>query len=124
MFLICLWPFVFMAIWAMWKSLRDSADEKPLLRSLNWPEAKGTVLNSQVVWGHVSVTYEYFVNNNRCTGEYDIGLTPVLPDRDAVGAAALNREANQELDEFPTGTSVIVRYNPQHPEESVLPGGR
>jgi hypothetical protein len=73
-FLICLWPLAFVAVWAIWKSCRDSADEKLMLRSLDWPEAKGTVLNSEVVWRHVSVTYEYFVGDERYQGEYKSGL--------------------------------------------------
>jgi len=119
-FLICLWPFAFLAIWAMWKSFRDSSDEKQVLRSLEWSEARGTVLNSEVVWEHVSVTYEYFVDKKRYTGEYKIGLTPVVPDRCGVEAAALGREAKQNVDEFPPGSKVIIRYNPQRPGESVL----
>jgi hypothetical protein len=104
----------------MWKSFRDSADEKQVLRSLEWREAKGTVLNTEVVWGHVSVSYEYFVDNKCYTGEYKIGLTPVLPDRCGMGAAALGREAKQGIDEFPPGSKLIIRYNPHRPEESVL----
>jgi len=119
-FLICLWPLAFLAIWALWKSLRDSADEKQVLRSLEWREVKGTVLSSEVVWEHVAVNYEYFVDDKRYTGEYKIGLTPVLPDRHGMGAAALGREAKQGIDEFPTGRKLIIRYNPNRPEESVL----
>jgi len=107
-FLICLWPLAFLAIWALWKSLRDSADEKQVLRSLEWREVKGTVLSSEVAWEHVAVNYEYFVDEKRYTGEYKIGLTPVLPDRHGMGAAALGREAKQGIDEFPTGRKLII----------------
>lgn len=104
----------------MWKSFRDSSDEKRVLRSLEWSEAGGTVLNSEVVWEHVSVTYEYFVDKKRYTGEYKIGLTPIMPDRCGVGAAALGREAKEGIDKFPPGSKLVIRYNPQRPGESVL----
>lgn len=69
-------------------------------------------MNSEVVWGHVSVAYEYFVGKNRYAGEYKIGLTPVVPDRYGRGATALGREAKQDIDQFPSGNKVIIRYNP------------
>ena len=119
-FLVCLWPLGFVLIWAIWNALRDSRDEKLLLRSIDWPETKGRVLSSEVVWAHVNVVYDYFVDGKRHVGEYKISLSPVAPDRWGRGAASVSQEATKEVAAFPAGTGVTIRYNPARAEESVL----
>ena len=94
-FLVCLWPLAFVVIWAIWNSIRDSGNEKLQLRSLDRPETKGRVLSSEVVWAHVSVTYDYFVDGRRYKREYKISLTPRAPSRYGAGTIALAKEANQ-----------------------------
>ena len=55
-YLISLWPLVFVGTWAIWNIMGDSRNEKPVERSLDWPEAQGRVVSSKVVWAHVEVT--------------------------------------------------------------------
>lgn len=118
--LLPFWPIYFVVIWAVWNSLREDKDQKKLLRSLEWPEIEGRVTGNEVVWAHVRVTYEYSVAAISYKSRYDINLNPVAPDRNGAGARRLNAEAQDALTDFPIGTRVVVRYNPSHPEESVL----
>jgi hypothetical protein len=71
------WP------WATWNMVRDSRDTKLVARSLGWPEAKGTVISSKVVWAHVEVEYEYSVASGGFTGRYNANLPVSPPDRGA-----------------------------------------
>ena len=118
--LVCLWPLLFLVVWAVWNSVRDSRDEKLFLRGLEWPEAKGTVKRSRVAWAHVEVSYEYSVEGIRYTGKYKMSLAPVVPDRYGKGAARMNKEATEDIADFPPGQAVVIRYNPSRPDESVL----
>ena len=120
LYLLPVWPLIFMGIWAIWNMARDSRDAKLVQRSLAWPEAQGWVLTSKIVWAHVAVTYEFSIPSGRYTGKYERNLPVVAPDKYAQGAAAVNSEAKQDIAEFPPGANVIIRYNPQQPNESVL----
>jgi hypothetical protein len=120
LYVLPLWPLLFMAIWAIWNMARDSRDAKLVQRSLAWPEAQGKVLTSKIVWAHVAVSYEYSISSGRYTGTYQRNLPVVAPDKYGQGAAAVNSEARQDLAEFPPGANVIIRYNPERPGESVL----
>lgn len=119
-FLVCFWPFAFMVGWALWNSLRDSRDEKLVLRSLEWPEVNGSVTESRVAWAHVEVSYEYTVQGRHFTGQYNLSLTPVVPDRYGVGARQINSEAANDISQFPVGRKLIIRYNPLNLKESVF----
>jgi len=119
-YLIALWPIAFVGIWAIWSMVRDSLDEKLVLRAKDWPEAQGIVASSRVAWAHVEVSYEYWIATGSYEGKYKLSLQPVAPDHYARGAARMNAEAGEDLSEYPPGTKVIVRYNPQRPQESVL----
>jgi hypothetical protein len=118
--LIALWPVGFALVWAIWNVMRGSRDEKQVLKSLDWPETQGMVTSTEVVWAHVEITYEYSVAGTKYTGKYEISLPPVAPDRTATGAARLNAAAKQEMADYPQGASLIIRYNPKNPAESVL----
>jgi hypothetical protein len=61
--------------------VRDSLDEKRVQRSTNWPETQGIVVNSQVVWAHVEVRYEYWISSESYKETYELSLRPVAPDR-------------------------------------------
>jgi hypothetical protein len=119
-YLIALWPIAFMVIWAIWNMMRDSLDEKRVLRAKDWPETQGIVASSRVAWAHVEVSYEYWIASGSYKGRYKLSLQPVAPDHYGRGAARMNAEASEDLSEYPPGTKVIVRYNPQRPQESVL----
>lgn len=118
--LLPLWPILFVVIWAIWNAERDSRDEKLMERSLTWPEVQGIVVSSKVVWAHVEVKYEYSISDGRYTGKYKINLPPGPPDRYARTATRVNAEAGQDIAEFPRDAKVIIRYNPQRPNQSVL----
>lgn len=120
LYFLPLWPLIFMGIWAIWNMARDSRDEKLVGRSLAWPEAQGRVVISKVAWAHVEVTYEYSISSGRYTGKYEMNLPVGPPDRYGQTATRMNTEAKQDITDFPPGANVIVRYNPQQPNESVL----
>jgi hypothetical protein len=119
-FLVCLWPLAFLAIWAIRNSFRDSRDEKLVEQSLAWPEAQGKVIQSKVAFAHVEVSYQYSVAGLDYTGIYKISLTPVAPDQYGRGATRMNSEAGQDVADYPAGANVIIRFNPQAPSQSVL----
>ncbi len=115
-----LWPVIFAGIWAIWNMVRDSRDERLVERSLAWPEAQGKVVTSKVVWSHVEVRYEYSISSGRYQGRFKINLPVGAPDRYGQTAARMNGEALQDMADFPPGANVIVRYDPQKLEQSVL----
>jgi hypothetical protein len=119
-YLIPLWPLLFVIVWAIWNMTRDSRDEKLIERSIDWPEAQGTVVSSRVVWAHVEVMYEYSISSGRFTGKYKMNLPPGPPDKFGRTATRMNEEARVDIADFPPGTNVIIRYNPQQPSQSVL----
>ena len=119
-YLIPLWPLLFVIVWAIWNMARDSRDEKLMERSIDWPEAQGTVVTSRVVWAHVEVMYEYSISSGRFTGKYKMNLPPGPPDRYGRTATRMNEEARGDIGEFPPGANVVIRYNPQEPNQSVL----
>ena len=100
--------------------MRDTREEKKALRGTNWPEAQGRVRSCRIVWGHCEVTYEYLAGGKWNSGTYLINLSPVVPDRYGRGASQLAAEAKQDLADFSVGSSVIIKFNPQDPEESIL----
>lgn len=100
--------------------MRDSRQEKTALRSTDWPEVQGKVQSSKILWGHYEVTYEYVVNGKSHSGSYEINLSPAVPDRFARGARKMLEEAKQDLADFPVGSNVIIKFNPQDPQQSIL----
>lgn len=118
------WPIWLVVIWALWNMRRDSKDERMIQRSLDWPETQGKVVNSGVSWAHVEVSYEYHAGGSRYLGSYQINLSPVVPSSVGTGSAALaqryNREAGEALRDFYPGKTIVVRYNPKKPSESVF----
>jgi hypothetical protein len=115
-----LWPIIFTVIWAVWNSVRDSLDAKLVERSLAWPEVQGKVVSSKVVWAHVEVTFVYSISSGHCIGKYKMNLPVSPPDRWGRTANRMNEVAKQTLADFPTGGTVIIRYNPQRPAQSVF----
>ena len=120
LYLIPLWPLVFVGVWAIWNMARDSRDEKLIERSIDWPEADGRVITSRVVWAHVEVRYEYSISSGRFTGKYKMNLPPGAPDRYGRTATRMNEEAKGDIGDFPPGANDVIRYNPQQPSQSVL----
>ena len=119
-YLFALWPLFFVVIWAIWNMMRDTRQEKVALRSTDWPEVQGKVQSSKIVWGHYEVTYEYAVNGKSYSGRYEINLSPAVPDRFARGATKMIAEAKQDLADFPVGSNVTIKFNPQDPQQSIL----
>jgi hypothetical protein len=117
---LTLWPLVLVGIWAIWNMVRDSRNEKLMERSLAWPEAQGRVVSSKVVWAHVEVTYEYSISGGHYIGKYKMNLPPGPPDNFGRTATRMMEEARQDIADFPAGAEVIIRYNPEQPEQSVL----
>jgi hypothetical protein len=115
-FLTATWPLWFLGLWAFWNATRDSKDEKLVKRSVSWPEAQGKVTATSSILLHMEMKYEYVVAGNRYEGKYKINLNPTL----ARTHSGLNRETNQNLRNFYPGKSLVIRYNPQEPEESVF----
>ena len=124
LYFVPLWPLGIFAIWALWNMLRDSRDEKSMKRSLQWPEAQGRIISSKMVWGHVEIAYEYWVFAERFQGLYKINLRPVIPGGTAMdslrAAKQLGVEGKENMAQYPAGTKVIVKYNREKKEESVL----
>jgi uncharacterized protein DUF3592 len=119
-YLVPLWTLLFVGIWAIWNMVRDSRDEKLLEHSLAWPETQGRVMSSRVVWAHVEVKYEYSISSGRYTGKYKMNLPPGPPDRRGRTGTRMMAEARQDIADFPPGANVVIRYNPQQPQKSVL----
>jgi hypothetical protein len=118
-YLIPLWPLAFVGVWAIWNMRRDGRNEKLVEQSLAWPEVHGKVVSSRVAWAHVEVKYEYSISSGRYTGKYKINPPVGAPDRYGQTARRMTEEAKQDIADFPTGADVIVRYNPQQPDQSV-----
>jgi hypothetical protein len=118
--LFILWPVGFIGIWALWNAVRDRRDEKLVKESLGWPEAQGVITASRVAWAHVKVDYDYAIGASVYKGNYEISLTPVFPDQGGHGARRMNSEAKADITGFPPGDKVVIRYNPQRPQQSVL----
>lgn len=117
--LVGAWPIWFVIVWAIWNSLLGRRDTELVEKSLAWPETQGTVTASKVVWGHVEVAYQYHVSGTTNNGKYEISLSPVAPGS-LVGSAEFGREAREDIELYPPGAFLIIRYNPENPTESVL----
>jgi hypothetical protein len=120
LYFIPFWGLFFVAFWAVWNILRDGRKEKEDLRAADWPEVQGRVLSSEVVWGHFEVKYEYIANGQYRQGTHVLNLPPAVPDHCGQGAARNIAEAAQDKRDFPPGALLIVKYNPQRPEQSIL----
>jgi hypothetical protein len=118
--LLGLWPIGFVVIWAIWNTVRQDRDVALVEKSLNWPEVQGTVTSCKVKWVHVEVGYEYVAEGKYRKGVYKSSLSPAIPDHFARGAAQMTAESKQDIAEFPTGTKIIIRYNPAKPGQSVF----
>ena len=60
---------------------------------------------------------------SRCLGSYQINLSPIIPSsvgNGATSATQYNKESGEALREFYPGKSIVVRYNPKKPSESVF----
>jgi hypothetical protein len=117
------------AIWFVLRIIRNKRDQELILRSLSWPEVRGTVVESKPIRGRVETTYEYAVGGQRLTGKYVVNLATTVPASLPPEAGRRLKSGNRErLSEFPPGQPVIVRYNPLLPSESVFfcksPGGQ
>lgn len=119
-FLFALWPIAAYGVWQIINLVRQHRHECELLRSSIWPEISGKVVSAETICAHVEVTYEYYVEGRTYTGKHKLNLDPVMVDRTGRAAAYLNQEARQCINNFPPGASVIIRFNPQRPEQSVL----
>jgi hypothetical protein len=120
---IGLWPALVLGIWALRNSLRDSKNETIGIKSINWPETTGTILSSEALWGHLEVQFGYTVNGKEFNGKYTVGLDPIVPNRSVGGVRQLKawqEETSELVNSYPVGSRVVVRYNPERPEESVL----
>src|SRR5690242_7807580 len=106
-------------VWAIWNWVRTRQRTNLLERSLRWPEVQGAVNSCAVVWAHVEVNYEYDVPGGRYGGTYKVNL-PMVPFRGLQGASRLNQASRSIIAEFAPRQTVLVRYNPQYPSESVL----
>ena len=116
--IIC--PVGLLVIWLIINARRDSRDADLVVRSLDWPRVHGTVIRSEVVWGHVDVVYEYLVEGKCHVGRYEISMTPRPADRYGRSATAFSEEAHDAMEDYPVGSTLVVRYNPNQPQESVL----
>jgi Protein of unknown function (DUF3592) len=119
-YFIPFWGLFFVAIWAVWNIVRDSRKEKEDLGASDWAEVPGRVLSSKVVWGHFEVQYEYLADAQYRQGTHVMNLPPVAPDHYASGAARNATEAAEDKRDFPPGVQVIVKYNPEKPDQSIL----
>lgn len=121
LFLLALWPIAAYLLWAIWTSALRNRYKRVLLQTQHWPEDKGKVVSAEAAgWAHVEVTYQYCVGNRPYTGKHNISLSPVMMDKTGRAAKDLDKEARQHIADYPPGTSVTLRYNPERPEESVL----
>lgn len=80
-------------------------------RSGGWPLVQGRIHEAVAVWDEnfwvAHITYSYSVNGEYYSGE----------DKQRF---ATERRANEYADRFPTETTVFIRYNPNHPDVSVM----
>jgi len=124
LYFVPLWPLGVFLLWALWNIARDSWDEKRMERGMEWPEVQGHVTASKMVWGHVEIRYEYWLFAKRYEGVHKISLKPVVMGgmgwESLRSAAALGNEGKGYMADFPMNAKVIVRYNKEKPEESVL----
>ena len=67
----------------------------------------------------MEVSYEYVAAAEYRKGVNKISLSLVVPDRKSRGAAQMVAQSRQDMAEFPTGTEIIIRYNPAKPGQSV-----
>jgi hypothetical protein len=116
-FTIFLVPICCVLGWAIFRVLRDSRGAKLLQRSVDWPQAQGTVITNLQVWSHVEVEYEYSVSKRRYLGPYVI---PLYKQSRFNSPADSSSEIAQWLGTFPPGSNILVRYNPKKPDESIL----
>jgi hypothetical protein len=120
-YLICLWPLALLIAWAISNAIRDTKNERATLKSLNWPETRGHVVSSKVVWGHVSVSYNYTVETREYAGRYKMNLPPRIPNKDGGdNGREFLAEAKQAVNDYPVGSKLLIRYNPARPQESVI----
>jgi hypothetical protein len=107
-------------IWIIWNSLRYSKIETAGMRSINWPEATGTIIRSAVVSLHVEVQYRYCVEGIEYSGKHIANRTPDKPHQGFGAIRAMQEETAQLLRSYPVGSKAIIHYNPERHDESVL----
>jgi hypothetical protein len=107
-------------VWVIWNSLRDSKIEAAGMRSINWPEATGTILRSEVVSFHVEVQYRYCVHGIEYSGKHIANRTPDRPHQGSAALRAMEEEAGELLRSYPVGSKVTIHYNPERRDESVF----
>jgi len=113
--LIGLW----FGVWGTAILFRKSKRRDALRQSVTWVEVNGSVVSAQTVWAHVEITYEYEVAGTRFQGTYEVGL-PMVPFRGIAGAQRLNETAKSIISDYPAGQTVVVKYNPITPTDSVF----
>jgi hypothetical protein len=120
--LLALWPVYILLAGSIVSLLRKSRNAKQLERSGEWPETRGTVTTSLLKLAHVEVRCKYSASGTEYIGKYEINLTPFVPSRDLSSLARLGAEAKLAMADYPTGASLMIRYNPKNPTESVIFG--
>jgi hypothetical protein len=89
--------------------------------STTWPTARGTIKSSRLV-PHDADGIDMFTA--RVTYEYKVGVNTYSGDRLRFGGYAGTREeAQRDVDKYPVGTPIDVRYAPRQPQTSTLEAG-
>jgi hypothetical protein len=83
--------------------------------SLYWPKAEGIITQSFMDWDrhrrqYANIKYSFTVNGQKITGFQ-------------ISAKEMNKSNEDLLKEYPVGKKVIVFYDPENPENSLLEPG-
>lgn len=116
--------FGYFGLYALWSYSLEDRNARRMERSAGWPQVQGVVKQASAGGMSVKVDYEYVAEGHVFSGQYSI----TFPEAMVIGrgwnnvarARALGDRVRKELADFPAGQTVILRYNPQDPSESVL----
>jgi hypothetical protein len=117
--------FGYLGLNALWSYSIDDRYMNRMQRVANWPEAQGVVKKSAVKFASIRVDYEYVADGHVRQGVEKI----VFPESMVIGAnrwtrvsdaRALGNRVKRDLADYAPGQHVVIRYNPQDPEDSVL----
>jgi hypothetical protein len=101
--------------WLIWRQRALGA------ASLTWPTAEGTIKTSGVATHDADGIEKYVA---RVTYDYTVGGKTHVGDCLRFGAYAGTRQkAQQDVDKYPKGARVKVRYAPRQPQTSTLEPG-
>jgi len=102
---------------AAWLVTSDVADIRRARQTKQWPTVVGTVVQSEIVGSRAIrplVIYQYSIDSARFVDSSSLGIP-------SFGNRRIRRDESSKLTaEYAAGDSVIVHYNPQDPQESML----